>query len=275
MADQPPDVVELQPYESPRTDLNGDNELCMITASAEPVPMPVSASTPATVSWVRWHSEEQAQAGIDTATTLQSLIPTYYETRQEAALYVVRCYQILKKAVDIPDYIKVHWPDGNYPVPEQVLFASPAPIFHSGAAVKSHIVATEEATGLPYVIQAAGLLTTPHNSGRSMYQPTVDTRDAVVRGRFISRAAATSALARTGDGLGTQTPDVPLAAAATPTSGGCSKCAGTTIRDGGLFGTKRSKVSVNQRLDAYLDNCEAFDEEVDWELVRTLHKCRK
>ena len=269
----------LQPHATPRANFDGDAQQRMETAFTEPVPTPASASGPATVSWVRWITLEEAQANIDVAEALHALVPTYCDARRSAALHTIRCCQMAKKEAQIPGCLKdLHWPDGKHPVPKRVLFASGAPIFRSGATVKTHIMAAEEATGVPYVAQAAGLLTTAHNDARAPHQPTAETREAVTRGLFVSRRAAAAAVVM-GDGADTPTPGVPTAAGlptATPTPGGSNvggrKRDATTVGGTDLFGAKRAKAETSQTVDAYLDHCQVFGEEVDWKLVQLLHQ---
>ena len=157
------------------------------------VPMPTTATpyTPSLVSWMRGMGPKEANGVVDMYRALIKADPKFYNTRMQAALAVVRAFQVLHDAV--PAHLLPHW-GGQVPKLKGVHYYSLTQIVKSSPEVLRLVEAVEEEAGVPYVTQMEASFKADFAANNKLYTPSDATLETLTKPLFVSKAAAQAAV---------------------------------------------------------------------------------
>ena len=284
------------PMQVPPAKYDDQGTVDMDTWVQAPKPSKAAPYKPSIVPWVRGMGKEEAKGIIQVYHALVAREPDFYRTRKQAALAVVRAYQVLHQKKNIPqDILQAHW-GGQVPDLKGNYYYSLTQIVRAGPDCKKMAEAMEKQTGVPYVAQLEAAFTSPFEANAANYSPTMETLDAVKFPKFISSDAAVAYAATSAPAGAKPAPSTPkgkdhASSQGTPTA----QAKGAPAGDGGRA-AKRSRASTSQvspdpkaagqlvpavgrktttaaraAVKHYLDKCAANQETPDLEMLELLY----
>jgi len=160
-----------------------------------PTPTDAGPFQPSMVKWVRGLGTKEAKGLEEMYRALLVADPRFYDTRPDAALVVVRAFQVQHK-LPPKALLDMHF-NGAVPKMKGNYYYSLSQIVRTNHDISRHAEAVEEATGVPYVTQLSATFTAEFAANGKLYSPEPRVLTAVQDPLFVSRAAANAAAATT------------------------------------------------------------------------------
>jgi len=183
-----------------------------------PTPTTARPGEPSAVTWVRGMGNDEATGILAMHKTVTKTDPDYHKLDRNAALAVVRAFQVLKKPV--PAGLLTHWSGAVPPLKGQYYYSA-TQIVRSAPDVSNLVAAVEEATEMPYVTALEPFFLASYVANGKRYAPSDAMARALENPPYVSKAAAMSAKQSQG-----KSNAVTTATLTPPTKGGANSIVG-------------------------------------------------